>query len=310
MKKYRANGKLLLSGEYFVLDGAVSLGLPTKLGQKMTIEHKQTMNNMNMLHWQSYTIDNECWFEGRFSTKGLEIIDSTNIEVAELLQKILRFAITKKVQFIENNKDYWVKTYLEFPRVFGLGSSSTLICLIAKWANIDPFELLFNSMKGSGYDIACGMSDSPVLYQLIDQYPISKPVIFQPPFQSHIYFVHLNQKQNSREGIARYRKKANNQDISLERISKLTNALFTVTNLQDFNKYIEEHEAIVSKTIELPRAKDVLFKDYSLGEIKSLGAWGGDFIMATSRLDDKTTRKYFQEKGFGTIFRWNELILS
>ena len=40
MKEFRANGKLLLSGEYFVLDGALSLGLPTRLGQRMTVEEQ------------------------------------------------------------------------------------------------------------------------------------------------------------------------------------------------------------------------------------------------------------------------------
>ena len=39
--------------------------------------------------------------------------------------------------------------------------------------------------------------------------------------------------------------------------------------------------------------------------IKSLGAWGGDFVMSRkfSGFED-----YFSGKGFSTVFEWNELI--
>ena len=39
--------------------------------------------------------------------------------------------------------------------------------------------------------------------------------------------------------------------------------------------------------------------------IKSLGAWGGDFILATSK-DDPTS--YFKKKGFNTIFKFDDII--
>ena len=35
---FNAHGKLLLTGEYFVLDGALALALPCKLGQSMSIQ--------------------------------------------------------------------------------------------------------------------------------------------------------------------------------------------------------------------------------------------------------------------------------
>ena len=37
-KKYYSNGKLLITGEYVVLDGAKALALPTKFGQYLIIE--------------------------------------------------------------------------------------------------------------------------------------------------------------------------------------------------------------------------------------------------------------------------------
>ena len=59
-----------------------------------------------------------------------------------------------------------ITTKLTFPRAWGLGTSSTLISLIAQWAKCDPFELLFEAFGGSGYDIACATANSPISYQL------------------------------------------------------------------------------------------------------------------------------------------------
>ena len=37
-KTFYSNGKLLITGEYLVLDGAKALALPTKYGQYLTVE--------------------------------------------------------------------------------------------------------------------------------------------------------------------------------------------------------------------------------------------------------------------------------
>ena len=63
-------------------------------------------------------------------------------------------------------------------------------------------------------------------------------------------------------------------------------------SLSDFEKLITEHEAMIASMIGLPRIKDVFFADY-VSEIKSLGAWGGDFVLATG---DSSTPEYFRQK--------------
>ena len=50
MQKFYANGKLLLTGEYLVLDGAQALALPTKHGQGLIIEERKEKG----LKWESY----------------------------------------------------------------------------------------------------------------------------------------------------------------------------------------------------------------------------------------------------------------
>ena len=47
---YTANGKLLLTSEYFILDGAKGLALPTKYHQKLVLQPIQS----EILEWKSY----------------------------------------------------------------------------------------------------------------------------------------------------------------------------------------------------------------------------------------------------------------
>lgn len=52
----------------------------------------------------------------------------------------------------------------------------------------------------------------------------------------------------------------------------------------------------------------MLFHDFP-GEIKSLGAWGGDFLLAAASTNVEKQKKYFQQKGFETSFNYKELVL-
>ena len=44
--------------------------------------------------------------------------------------------------------------------------------------------------------------------------------------------------------------------------------------------------------------------------MKSLAAWGGYFVLATTDRSEEETRAYFQVKGMDVIFMYDELILS
>ena len=63
--RYYSNGKLLLTGEYVVLDGATALAVPTKFGQDLIIKSIQEPE----LIWGSFTNTGECWFEAIFDFK-------------------------------------------------------------------------------------------------------------------------------------------------------------------------------------------------------------------------------------------------
>lgn len=300
-EKFYSNGKLLITGEYAVLDGAISLAVPTKKGQTLLV----TETNSDTIYWQSLDVNTNEWFNVTFNLKSLKIITTSNKETAIVLQKMLVEARSLNSDFLSNSLGYQVKTELGFARDWGLGSSSTLINNIAQWAKIDPYTLLWNSFKGSGYDIACASNNTPITYQLIDRKPIIKQISFNPTFNDAIYFIHLNKKQNSRDGITNYRKAEFDTTIFIAAIHKLTEDFIKCTNLEAFQELILKHENVVSKVIKQPTIKDKLFSDYN-GAIKSLGAWGGDFIMAVG---DQKTSKYFKDKGYTTILTFKEMIL-
>ncbi|MCB0474203.1 MAG: GHMP kinase [Flavobacteriaceae bacterium] len=303
MSDFYSNGKLLLTGEYLVLDGAEALALPTVFGQYLTVTETDTPT----LLWQSYTFDKRCWLEAEFQLPDLKILKSGSAVQDETvtLQKLLRKAQVLNPDFLATDQGYSVKTTLTFPQNWGLGSSSTLVNNIAQWAKIDAFSLQFSVFGGSGYDIACAQHNAPIRYQLKNSNPVVHEVSFDPSFKEQLYFVYLNRKQNSRDSITSYKKQAENVDSYIDTISQLTRQIINCQNLADFEKLLSEHEGILSGLLHSPPVQEQLFSDY-FGRTKSLGAWGGDFILATGNPD---TPGYFKKKGFNTVIPYSEMIL-
>ncbi|WP_417786007.1 GYDIA family GHMP kinase [Tenacibaculum sp.] len=307
--RHYSNGKLLLTGEYVVLDGATSLAVPTKFGQDLIIEPIKE----SQLIWGSFTHTGECWFEASFDLPKLRLTSATfNSDkegsaefIAETLRDILQEAKRLNPEFLTTENGFVVKTNLTFPQNWGLGSSSTLINNIATWANANPFTLLWNAFSGSGYDIACAKHNTPILYKLEEKQPHIEEVNFNPSFSEELFFVHLNQKQNSREGIAHYKKHKEEAKILIPEIDNLTQEFLKTNTSKNLENIIIEHEQIISSIIKQDTVKQRLFSDY-FGEVKSLGAWGGDFILVTGNED---TTSYFQQKGFNTILSYKEMIL-
>ena len=287
-----------------VLDGANAFALPTKFGQKLIIE-KGTNKEIK---WTSYDADGSLWLEETFSfddileKKGLEESES----VKNTLLEILRQGYLLNPEFINKSEGFDVRTELSFPRNWGLGTSSTLINNIAQWLAIDAFVLLNNSFGGSGYDIACAQNDSPILYHLHNGLPVVEKIPFKPDFTENLFFVYLEKKQSSKASIISYYNNKNNalaEDIVEN--NKITAAVLSAKNLHQFALALEEHEAEMSNILEMKTVKESLFPDFD-GVIKSLGAWGGDFVMAISK---ENPTAYFNKKGYRTIVSYKDMIL-
>lgn len=299
---FYSNGKLFISGEYLVLDGADAFALPTKFGQNLIVED----SGNQIIEWKSYDYDNKLWFETSILFD--EVINNINSEVETVkttLINILHEAYVLNPEFIQKSKGYTITTNLTFPRNWGLGTSSTLINNIAQWTKINAFTLLRNSFGGSGYDIACAQNNTPIIYRIENNFV--EPVVFNPDFTKNIFFVYLNKKQNSKAAIHAYNKhKDQNLAKSVAENNKITKAILNSKTLNEFAHAVEKHEIHLSNILEIRTIKEIAFPDFK-GTIKSLGAWGGDFVMVISKENPKD---YFVSRGYDTILSYDEMILQ
>ena len=311
-ERSRSHGKLLLTGEYVVLDGALSLAVPTKFGQSLEVEAIEDPE----IIWKSLDENGNIWFETTFETTNNEISHGVYFErsrkvrndndVSERLIQILNAAKQLNPNFLNTSNGFKIITKLDFPRHWGLGTSSTLINNIAQWAHVDAYKLLEITFGGSGYDIACAQHHTPITYQLENNKPIVKPIDFNPPFKDHLYFVYLNKKQNSREGIKHYNVNKGPLKTVIRDINHITSQIITSNSLEGFETLIAQHEAIISKLTKQKVIKALLFNDFK-GCVKSLGAWGGDFILVSSK---ENPTSYFNQKGFETVIPYADMVLN
>mgnify|MGYP003455262224 FL=1 len=301
---FYSNGKLLLTGEYLVLDGAKALALPTKMGQNLQV----VTHDKPTISWKSFDADGTIWFEDELELDAIiNYKEAAESSVKNTLLTILHHAHLLQPSFFQETVGYQIETALTFPKKWGLGTSSTLINNLAQWLKIDAFELLNNSFGGSGYDIACAQNDTPIFYRLENQKPNVTPLDFQPEFVTNLYFVYLNQKQSSKNAIAAYyNKKHEKLKQSIANINKLSDAVATAKNIKPFANALQLHENELSAILELLTVQEALFSDFD-GVVKSLGAWGGDFILAIA-LEDPTA--YFSSKGYSTVIPYKEMILG
>ena len=298
--KFYSNGKILITGEYFVLNGALSLALPTVYGQYLEIND----NDSNIINWSSYNKNKEIWFKCELDKDSLKVKYSSSKEVSEIIKELISFIREKESNFLKSNGSI-ISTELTFDKDWGLGSSSTLINNLSKFSGVDPYELNTKFFNGSGYDIACADSSSSLLYRLNDNKKEVEKINFNPSFRDKLHFIYLNKKQNSLDEIKSFREKINSK-IGITEISDITKKIILCKDQLEFNSLIKEHENIVSKLTSKEKVKDKLFNDFD-GEIKSLGAWGGDFILASAL--DKNPTDYFKSKGFNTVLNYDELAL-
>lgn len=302
-----AHGKLLLTGEYFVLDGALALAIPTRFGQRMAINPQAAFPFQ--LNWRSLTQDGEEWFSGSWILEeGQPLLQqNSDQDIANRLQQLFLAIQQQNPNGLKKLFQADVQVRLEFPRNWGLGSSSTLVSLLAQASKTDAYQLLEDSFGGSGYDIACAHADGPIFYQRQNGQPRSEPVNWQPAYHEQIYFAYLGRKQNSREGIRYYRELGGTQATLVDEVSDLTRAFYQAEHLTEAQLAAAEHEDFISQVLQMEKVHEQRFA-YFPGTIKSLGAWGGDFVMVLSDWPQEQVKNYLQGKGCPTVLSYKEMI--
>ena len=295
----RVPGKILLSGEYLVLDGATALGLVSRHGQSLSVETNSTAKP-GTLRWTALDMDGKPWMEaglvlenGRWSLAP----DSAEVPENQRLMQGLQAAwdLASEKQFAESSPTtsskhapvlslaqtgLRVTTSLEFPRRWGLGSSSTLIALLAEWWGVDARRLYAMVQNGSGYDLEIALSGRSMLY---NREPLQiQPLDFRIPPGSMLRLVDPGSKQISSAEVSRYRNLSLQTRIqAVPRISQISEALAKGPTIQEMLELLQDHDLILEGVLGQPSLHTLEGNGFP-GRLKSLGAWGGDLFLAAS----------------------------
>lgn len=300
---YYASGKLLLFGEYLVLRGAKSLAIPLRFGQSLSVSPL----NSELISWKCFE-NKELWLDITFSPS-LEIIRTSDEQSALMVKNILSIIEEKNPSLKIRKGGLQFRFDIDFNRNYGLGTSSTLISLLSQWSGVNPYFLLDNSFKGSGFDIAVATAPQPIIYTttgLSDNAVRSiSPIHLNPGITSQILFVYTGKKQKSQSEVISFKNKPttpeDNQDMNT-----IVESVAQCTNIEAFETLMNKSENLLSAILQTPEVKQTLFPDYPFA-IKSLGAWGGDFVMGTFR-EETEAKKYFSDKGMSPIFNYHQII--
>lgn len=301
METFFAHGKLLLSAEYAILHGAKGIAFPLNKGQRLQFYKKKKQSTHAHIKWTAFDQNNYPWFVASFDKSSFKLIKASYLGGVNTLTTLLKLIPTS---FFKEEVDYHFETYLDFDKAWGWGTSSTMVSLIAQCTGVDPYLLYKATFKGSGFDLACATADGPISYRLDSK---GKPEVhrieFAPHFEDRISFVYLGKKQNSLKSI---QKRSTPSPELLEKVNRLTEKL--LIHQQDealFRETLEEHENLLAEYLGMETIKNQLFPQFS-STFKSLGAWGGDFVMMIGEQDEKNLLK---ESGYSVLFSWDDIML-
>jgi len=295
---FKARGKLLLTGEYLVLHGARALALPLNKGQRMKVAYPA--QSKGFLQWTAL-LPEGTWFTAEYDDQ-LQVRSSSEAAAAVRLQDLLQEAVAQGgPEVLERLKGARVTTQLEFDPRWGWGSSSTLLSLLGQWLHIDPHPLLRSTFGGSGYDLACAQNQQALFFQSRGEHPPEITLVdFAPPFIDQLYLLWLEKKQTSATEVKAFLQKGGDYREAIEEVNALGLAMLQAQNVGDFGRLLQQHERLLAKILGRPTVQERLFSDFG-GQIKSLGAWGGDFVLVSASQSQDDLRTYFATKGFHTL---------
>ena len=303
-RSFHARGKLLLTSEYVVLDGTPAVAVPTHKGQRMDVLEAK---DSGLLAWTARAHDGSIWLQGSLerTPEGWRPSAAQESPASGLdaVSAVLTAAEHLRGTPLPGGS---VETFLEFPNDYGWGSSSTLISLVAQWAEVDALTLHFATQNGSGYDAVCALASGPIRYTRTG--PASAqwvPVSLAHWPHNTLYLVHLGEKQRSAQDVVRYRNIAPNP-LLLKAVGEAAELLFRASSPQEWSEAARMHEEAMGKVLGRTPVAETRFANYPHA-VKSLGAWGGDFVLA--QVLEASDLQWFKERGFLTVLPWSDCVV-
>ncbi len=295
-----APGKVMLCGEYFVLWGATALAFPCRHRQFLSVFHQPEKQTHNWIT----RVGDETIFSCEIDKSSLEVQNIRgSFDSAKYIESLIKAVHHINPEAFAHS--FRFETLLTFRPEWGLGSSSSLIVNMARFADVDPFFLHRMISRGSGYDVACALFEKPLLFKNPEKPEISFPEIHYN-FTESLYFLPLNIKQDSQKAV----KDILSKQISpqaLAKASQLAVDLSQATDFISFTKLLNEYVHLVEDQLGLSNPAKEFFSDFQ-GTIKPLGAWGGDLMLVASQENKSYIHGYFGAKGFKTVIEWHTII--
>ena len=290
---HRASGKLLISGEYAVLHGALALAIPTKAGQLLSVAGESDF----YLHWQAFDHRDQLWLDLKFNEL-LEPLDSS--AEAKLLSTLFKKARALGGKLPSYQK---LRSRLEFDRNWGLGSSSSLVALISQLCDCPLMPLYRAAYQGSAYDVWTALLQKPLRYRLSPNDQPQYQFFEVPQTWRDTYFVYLGKKQDSQNEVARVGQRPWSS-AEIQAVNALSEEFLKVKSTAELRQALDEHEEMLGNILGRQAVQEVLFSDFD-GSVKSLGAWGGDFVWVVG---GQAVKRYFANKGYPVCLAFSELI--
>lgn len=284
-----------------MLHGAKAIAVPLNVGQQLAVSGE---NVHQSLVWSAF-YNEQLWFSCELDSKDFSVLKTSHTEKAETLSRIFKTIKRLNPEFTPQAGTKF-ETTLEANPEWGFGSSSTLVSLLAQWSGVDPFRLNEMVFQGSGFDIACAMADGPIFY--VRNKP-NVPIDLDYPFSDQLFLVYSGQKKKTAKEVSSFLKEKAVSERLIVEMSALSGEFAVCREQYEFNRMIRKHEEMVGSLIGQMPVKEHFFANFK-GEIKSLGAWGGDFYLVSTEQPFTAVKKYFETKGLSTMFRWDDLILK
>lgn len=299
METLYSSGKLILMGEYAVLHGMDALCIPLKAGQTMMVDS----SNDDHIHW-SWKYKDRYLADFTLHKESLEVLTCRHGDPSWVI-RLINHIRSKSEDFLKN-RGRIIRFDNQFPPEWGLGSSSATISSVCRYAGVDPFHINEILTGGSGADIAAATANQWFIYRKA-QPPVSWSLPFPFRLAHHVWFVYSGSKQATASHIQEVKNTRNTFNISLlPHVNWLVYRFITASALPELSFIVQEHESVISQLIlKDPVGAD--FPDFP-GKIKSLGAWGGDFLMAVSQQDEAFVKNYFATRGYPEVFSWEYFI--
>ena len=298
----------MLAGEYLALYGLETFAFPVKFGQKLTVW--QSESDGNELKWSSINYLRETWFTTEIDTDSVLEKTTDNATVSGRICELIQAAKDLNPNFMLKGR-YRVEMELEFDQAFGLGSSSTLVSLVAQWAKVDALVLQEKVFGGSGYDAAVSSVQKPLIYWRNDK---NKPnwALWQMDLEvSQNWFLCFpGVKVNSRRSLKEVKERLELISTDSFMMAQLDNILQQIKSADTADAMelsLEIWQAFIAQSLGLKTAyQDLKIEQMKGGLCKYLGAWGGDVFLVNKLILNANKDKFESME----VVPWNEIVLN